>query len=180
MLALNKPRYEVAKRITRYMQTLPGCNLRLEACDGSSAESMKKLISSLSLPLAGVLLLSATISDRLFSAHDKDSWSPPFISKVNVYKALAASCSLESLDFIVGFSSSVILGSVGQSNYAGANSAVDYLMRKLPNAFSIVCPAIFDSVLFDNAKDFSMDVGGWEAWALTCRGGYPIPYLVSF
>ncbi|KAJ4480137.1 putative polyketide synthase [Lentinula aciculospora] len=165
---LNRPRYEAGKRIAEYAKTLPGLSLELEACDGASPEAMTKLISSMSLPLAGVMLLSASINDRLFSAHDEDSWSSPFISKVHVFKALEASCSLESLDFIIAFSSATILGSLGQANYAGANSAVDYLVRKLPNAFSIVCPAILDSVLFEATNELNTDVTRWSTWGMTC------------
>ncbi|KAJ3839953.1 putative polyketide synthase [Lentinula raphanica] len=165
---LNRPRYEAGKRIAGYAKDLPGLNLRLEACDGASSKAMSDLISSLSLPLAGVMLLSASINDRLFSAHDEDSWSSPFISKVHVFKALEAACSLESLDFIIAFSSATILGSLGQANYAGANSAVDYLVRKLPNAFSIVCPAILDSVLFEATNELNTDVTRWSTWGMTC------------
>ncbi|KAJ3744032.1 hypothetical protein DFH05DRAFT_1550591 [Lentinula detonsa] len=165
---LDRPRYEAGKRIAEYTKTLPGLNLQLEACDGASPKAMTNLISSLSLPLAGVMLLSASINDRLFSAHDEDSWSSPFISKVHVFKALEASCSLDSLDFVIAFSSATILGSLGQANYAGANSAVDYLVRKLPNAFAIVCPAILDSVLFETTNELNTDVTRWSTWGMTC------------
>ncbi|KAJ4493057.1 hypothetical protein C8J55DRAFT_556028 [Lentinula edodes] len=165
---LDRPRYEAGKRISEYAKTLPGLSLQLEACDGASAGAMTNLISSLSLPLAGVMLLSASINDRLFSAHDEDSWSSPFVSKVHVFKALEASCSLESLDFIIMFSSATILGSLGQANYAGANSAVDFLVRKLPNAFSIVCPAILDSALFEATNELNTDVTRWSTWGMTC------------
>ncbi|KIK54393.1 polyketide synthase [Collybiopsis luxurians FD-317 M1] len=165
---LNRPRYEAGKRIARYMGTLPGLNLQLEACDGASSRAMSKLISSLSLPLAGVMLLSASISDRLFAAHDENSWSPPFVSKVNVYKALETSYSVESLDFIIAFSSASILGSIGQANYGGANTAVDSLIQKLPNAFSIVCPAILDSALFEATNELNTDLTRWSTWGMTC------------
>jgi len=64
------------------------------------------------------MLMSASISDRLFSAHSQESWEASFKSKVGVLRALETACDVKALDFLISFSSATILGSIGQTNYA--------------------------------------------------------------
>ncbi|THU94298.1 hypothetical protein K435DRAFT_966925 [Dendrothele bispora CBS 962.96] len=186
---LSKPRYQAGQRIASYMSTLPNLSLRLEACDGSDPSQMRRLIQSCSsssssssggggggelpaapaAPVAGIMLMSAAINDKLFSAHDKESWETSFRSKVGVLRALEGVVRVEDLDFLISFSSATILGSVGQTNYASANSAIDGIIKKHPNAFSMVIPAILDSALFDATNELNTDVTRWSTWGMTCR-----------
>jgi hypothetical protein len=101
-----------------YLQTLPDLDLRLEACDISSVESLTKLISSLDRPLAGCVFTAAVLSDRLFLKQDLQSFVPPFKPKTDAYFALEKVIAIEKLDFLLAISSVAGFGAAGQTNYA--------------------------------------------------------------
>jgi hypothetical protein len=101
-----------------YLKSLPDLELRLDACDASSAESLATLISSLDRPLAGCLFTAVVLSNRLFLKQDAESFSIPFKSKTDAYFALEKVVAIEKLDFLVAISSIAAFGVAGQTNYA--------------------------------------------------------------
>ncbi len=101
-----------------YLKSLPDLDLRLEACDASSVESLTKLINSLDHPLAGCLFTAAVLSDRLFLKQDAESFPIPFKPKTDAYFALEKVVAIEKLDFLLAVSSVAGFGAAGQTNYA--------------------------------------------------------------
>ena len=89
--------------------------------------------AALELPtLRGVFHLAGALEDA--SLHDQ---TPAHFAlaarpKLGALRSVEALCRVESLDFLVAFSSIAgVLGSPGQANYAGANAALDSRMAAL-------------------------------------------------
>lgn len=101
-----------------YLKSLPDLDLRLDACDASSVESLTTLISSLDRPLAGCMLTAVVLSNGLFLKQDAESFSIPFKPKTDAYFALEKVIAIEKLDFLVAVSSMAGFGVAGQTNYA--------------------------------------------------------------
>lgn len=102
----------------QFLERQDNLNLRLEACDASSQVSMKCLLSSIDIPIAGCMLLSTVVSDRLFSAHSKESFNAALIPKIEAFKILELVHPIRELDFLVAFSSAAAFGNAGQTAYA--------------------------------------------------------------
>ncbi|KAF9016931.1 polyketide synthase [Hymenopellis radicata] len=148
----------------KYLQTLQGLDLRLEACDASSVESLTTLISSLDRPLAGCMLTASVQSDGLFLKQDHENFSIPFKPKTDAYFALEKAVAIEELDFLVAVSSVAGFGSAGQTNYAGANTSIEYLTARYPNAWSLVASGIADSnVGFDLLTSPNTHMEKWKS-----------------
>lgn len=105
-------------RILEYLESLPDLHLRLESCDASSKEAMSALIQQTARPIAGCILLSVVLSDRLFSKHTSETFHIPFPPKKGAFDALKEVVEIPSLDFLIALSSAATFGSVGQTNYA--------------------------------------------------------------
>ncbi|KAF8920772.1 polyketide synthase [Mucidula mucida] len=147
-----------------YLKSLPDLDLRLEACDASSVESLTKLINSLDHPLAGCLFTAAVLSDRLFLKQDAESFPIPFKPKTDAYFALEKVVAIEKLDFLLAVSSVAGFGAAGQTNYASANTGIEYLTGRYPNAWSFVAPGIADSnVGFDLFTSANSHIEMWES-----------------
>ncbi|KAJ7842961.1 polyketide synthase [Mycena olivaceomarginata] len=130
------PQNRALRGAVDYLKSLPDLELRLDACDASSAESLATLISSLDRPLAGCLFTAVVLSNRLFLKQDAESFSIPFKSKTDAYFALEKVVAIEKLDFLVAISSIAAFGVAGQTNYASANTGIEYLTARYPNAWS--------------------------------------------
>ncbi|KAF9028346.1 hypothetical protein BDZ89DRAFT_951490 [Hymenopellis radicata] len=123
-----------------YLKSRPDLDLWLEACDASSVKSLTKLISSLDRPLAGCMLTAAVLSDRLFLKQDTESFPIPFKPKTDAYFTLEKAVAIEKLDFLLAVSSVAGFGTAGQTNYASANTGIEYLTGRYPNAWSFMAP----------------------------------------
>ncbi|KAJ7898537.1 polyketide synthase [Mycena olivaceomarginata] len=142
---LSGPQNRAMRSAVDYLRTLPDLDLRLEACDATSVEALTKLTSSLDRPLAGCVFSAAVLSDRLFLKQDKQSFPVPFKPKTDAYFTLEKVVDLEKLDFVLAISSVASFGSPGQTNYAAANTGIQYLTARYPNAWAFVAPGIADS-----------------------------------
>jgi hypothetical protein len=101
-----------------YLKRLPDLDLRLEACDASSAESLAQLLTTLDLPLAGCLLSAILLSDKLFVNQDPESFAVPFTGKTEAFWVIEKTIPIEQLDFFIAITSMSGFGTVGQTNYA--------------------------------------------------------------
>ncbi|KJA25964.1 polyketide synthase [Hypholoma sublateritium FD-334 SS-4] len=168
--SLAKSGDEMAIRMLLYLQNRMDLRIRLEACDASSVPEMTALFRRADAPIGGAILASVVLADKLFVAYDKSSYCAPFPGKIGALVALERAIDIKSLDFLVSISSVSALGNVGQTNYASANTAVDGLLSKYTNAFSIMSPAIIDSTIMSTGLDLSPDprYKGWLECAMTC------------
>ncbi|EJD00213.1 polyketide synthase [Fomitiporia mediterranea MF3/22] len=136
-----------AVRMLDYLQSLYDLELRLENCDATSRNDMRRLLASIDSPLGGCMLLSAILSDRTFFAHNEETYEVPFKPKAMAFEVLEGVIDIGKLDFFVTFSSGTLFGNAGQTNYSSANTLTDELTRKYPNAFALVTPVILDSTI---------------------------------
>ncbi|KAJ7439068.1 putative polyketide synthase [Mycena galericulata] len=170
--SLARDKNTAAVRLLTYLRTRPELSLRLEACDAASSSATAALVQDIHPPLAGCMLLAVIFSDRAFVLHTADTFYVPFAGKTGAMKALDEAVTISSLDFLVALSSVTgLFGSPGQTNYAGANTAVDALIQTYPNAISIVAPAILDSNFLIDQKNLTSDsrFKMWTAWGVTSR-----------
>lgn len=135
-----------SQRIISYLESLPDLNLRIEAIDALCEPDMKAMVQRLQNPLGGCMLLSVVLADGLFSGLSTENFNTPFGPKIGAFDVLCHITDTNKLDFLISFSSvSALFGNAGQTNYAAANTVLDGRLRTMPNAFSIVTPAVTDS-----------------------------------
>ncbi|KAF5378437.1 hypothetical protein D9757_011142 [Collybiopsis confluens] len=132
-------------RVLTYLENKRDLSLAVEAVGGTNKNAMSALISSLKLPLGGILLLATVFNDSLFLHKDPSNFTQSFNSKVGTLKTLEEIVDLTCLDFIVSVSSMTIWGNPGQADYTSANTALDGMLLKYRNAFSIAAPAVNDT-----------------------------------
>ncbi|KAJ7464985.1 putative polyketide synthase [Mycena galericulata] len=170
--SLRRDNNTYAIRLLAYLRGLPNLDLRLEECDAASDSATAAMVAKASPPLAGCMLLAVVFADRAFLSHTETSFYIPFVSKEGALRALEKALTISSLDFLIALSSVTgLFGSPGQTNYAGANTSVDSLLRVYPNAFSITAPAIVNSNFLTDLKNLSSDsrFKMWTAWGITSR-----------
>ncbi|KAJ6494580.1 polyketide synthase [Mycena sanguinolenta] len=166
---LRGPQNRVLRGAVQYLKNLPDLDLRLEACDASSAESLTTMTNSLDRPLAGCILAAVVLSNRLFLKQDAESFSVPFKPKTDAYLALEQAVAIDKLDFLVAISSMASFGVAGQTNYASANTAIEYLTGRYPNAWSLVAPVIADTIGLFTAMNSHL-----EQWRSSAMNSYEI------
>lgn len=109
----------VSQRILHHLRTLSDLTIQTLAADAASANDMATVLSTLSAPLGGCMLLSVLLNDRLFVSHTQESFERVFPPKVQAFEVLERVVDLNTLDFLVTFSSvSGMFGNAGQTNYA--------------------------------------------------------------
>lgn len=65
------------------------------------------------------MLLALVLADRSFASQTRETFDTPFIPKTGAFQVLENVVSLETLDFLITFSSvSGMFGNAGQTNYA--------------------------------------------------------------
>ncbi|KAJ7434506.1 acyl transferase domain-containing protein [Mycena galericulata] len=146
--------------------------LSVETVNGADPAAMVKLVGGLRKPLGGVMLLAAIWDDRLFLDQDEESFTKCFVPMVGSLKALEAAVDIALLDFVVSMSSGTTFGNQGQTNYTSANIALDGIIKKYPNAFSIATPLVHDTVI---AIERVASGTGWTNWA--CSPGEMCNYI---
>ena len=89
--------------------------------------------------------MTLVLSDGLFANQTEDGIHRVVNAKWNSLRTLNTIIPIQTLDFCISFSSvSALVGNLGQSNYAMANTIVDGYLARLPNAFSVSVPSISD------------------------------------
>jgi hypothetical protein len=101
-----------------YLESLSDLALTLAAADASDEEAMRSVISSLSGPIGGCMLLSVVLTDRTFSRHTEESYRSSFPSKVGAFEIIESLVDIPSMEFLIAFTSiTALLGNAGQTNY---------------------------------------------------------------
>ncbi|KAF7336301.1 Polyketide synthase [Mycena venus] len=133
-----------------YLKAQDDLDLRMEACDATDVHEMGSLLRDLPLPLAGCFHMALVLSDEAFFRQTQQSFRAVYNSKLKVFDAFSTHVDVQSLDFLVAFSSvSGLVGLIGQSNYASACTALDGILAPYPNAFSLITPGISDAGYLD-------------------------------
>ncbi|KAJ7801502.1 hypothetical protein B0H14DRAFT_2895228 [Mycena olivaceomarginata] len=128
-----------------YLKNQDDCNLRLDKCDATDVSQMNILLHSLPVPIAGCFHMTLALSDALFFNQTHDTFRRLYDSKLRVFEVFSAQIKIESLDFFVALSSVTgLIGVPGVSNYASACTALDGVLARYPNAFSLITPGILD------------------------------------
>jgi hypothetical protein len=145
-----------------YLKNQDDCNLRLDKCDAIDVSQMNILLHSLPVPIAGCFHMTLALSDALFFNQTHDTFRRLYDSKLRVFEVFSAQIKIESLDFFVALSSVTgLIGVPGVSNYArfvifllqnqtthlifsSACTALDGVLARYPNAFSLITPGILD------------------------------------
>ncbi|KAL6298494.1 putative polyketide synthase [Sparassis latifolia] len=152
--SLQSPKNRSPRRLISYLKEQEHLHIRLEAVDATSVAAMQALIASLRRPLGGCMILTAVLSDGLFQHLTESDFSTSFASKSGVLNVMKDTMDIETLDFVVAFSSaSGLFGVEGQSNYDASNTALEEALSSIPNAFSFICPGILDSSLMTVGDD---------------------------
>ncbi|KAJ7463693.1 hypothetical protein FB451DRAFT_1042909, partial [Mycena latifolia] len=129
-----------------YLQDQDGLNLQLCKCNATDADQMKALLHGLPAPIAGCFLMTLVLSDAPFFNQTHDTFHGVYASKLRVFEVLSMLVEIKSLDFFVALSSiSGLVGIPGQTNYASACTALDGVLARYPNAFSLITPGILDA-----------------------------------
>ncbi|KAI0068533.1 polyketide synthase, partial [Artomyces pyxidatus] len=164
----------VSQRILEHLKGLENLSIRAEAVDATSTEHMANLLASIREPLGGCIILTGKLLDGTFLSQTRDTFDASHASKTVVLQTLEKVMSIQSLDFLITFSSvSGMFGNAGQTNYASANTAITGLTEHYDNAFTLVCPAITDvglvlGVTLDST--ISARLKHVMSWGLTTRG----------
>ncbi|KAF8209510.1 hypothetical protein K438DRAFT_1960508 [Mycena galopus ATCC 62051] len=133
-----------------YLKNQEDLHLRLDKCDATHVSQMKILLHSLPVPIAGCFHMTLVLTDALFFNQTDDAFRRAHDSKLKVFEVFSAQIRIESLDFFVALSSvSGLIGVPGQSNYASACTALDGVLARYPNAFSLITPGILNAGYID-------------------------------
>ncbi|KAI0505428.1 hypothetical protein F5B22DRAFT_524155 [Xylaria bambusicola] len=105
-----------------------GCTIQLVRGDVTNADDVARAVNGTVAPLKGIVQMSMVLRDRMFDNMSFDDWNAVTQPKVqgtwNLHNITSAK-GLD-LDFFLLFSSlSGVIGQVGQSNYASANTFLD-------------------------------------------------------
>ncbi|KZT62761.1 hypothetical protein CALCODRAFT_477 [Calocera cornea HHB12733] len=165
---LNEP---MINNVVDYLKSLPDLTLRLEACDANSPSAVKKLCDTFAYPLGGALIMAVVLQDRVFMDQTAETFRSVYESKVGAYKTLADVYDLSTADWLVMFSSVAgLFGNGGQTNYASANTVLDAIVGKLPNAFTLIVPPILDVGVFARAaQENAAAFAHLKEWGMTCE-----------
>ncbi|KAF2713296.1 hypothetical protein K504DRAFT_398387 [Pleomassaria siparia CBS 279.74] len=109
-----------------------GCTVQLVRGDVTNAEDVTRAVNGVLAPLKGIVQMSMVLRDQMFDGMSIEDWNAVTRPKVqgtwNLHNA--ASSKNIDLDFFLLFSSlSGIVGQVGQSNYASANTFLDAFVQ---------------------------------------------------
>ncbi|KZT66436.1 hypothetical protein DAEQUDRAFT_739999 [Daedalea quercina L-15889] len=163
-----------ALRVLKYLRSLSDLALRTEAIDASSIEQTRRLMDSIHKPIGGCMIMTAVLNDRSFPMQTAETFEEPFVAKTGAFNALEKAVDIESLDFLLAYSSVAgLLGNAGQTNYASANTVLAGLTKRYRNAATIVPPLITDTATFLSMA--ATDSTRWSrykhlaTWAMTCE-----------
>ncbi|KAE9363949.1 hypothetical protein N431DRAFT_474945 [Stipitochalara longipes BDJ] len=121
-----------------------GCTAQLVRGDVSNHDDVARAVDGTMAPLKGIVQMSMVLRDQMFDGMSIEDWHAVTRPKVqgtwNLHN-VALSRGLD-LDFFLLFSSlSGVLGQIGQSNYASANTFLDAFVQYRA-AMNLPCTAI--------------------------------------
>ncbi|KUL82016.1 hypothetical protein ZTR_11397 [Talaromyces verruculosus] len=110
-----------------------GATVNVEQGDVTCFEDMKRVISAMDEPIGGVVHAAMGLSEAVFSKMSAKAWHTSIGPKLkgcwNLHNSLLETGN-NSLDFFLVISSAFgSVGSIAQSNYCAANSALDTFAR---------------------------------------------------
>jgi hypothetical protein len=118
-LGLLRRQDPTAQQTLLYLESRTDLQLSLIAADATDEKAMRSLVSSIDGPIAGCMLLCLIMSDKSFLRHTQETYFSVFPPKVTVFQVIQKVLKIESLDWLIAFSSVVSLfGNAGQTNYA--------------------------------------------------------------
>ncbi|KAF8530083.1 putative polyketide synthase [Hysterangium stoloniferum] len=173
--SLGRVQDRMALRILAYLESCPDLRIRIEASDATSEESTYNLLRSIppNVALGGCMLLTAVLSDRTFAFSNDKDYDIVFASKTGACSILnkCIAGGIPALDFFISFSSVVgLFGNGGQSNYAGANTALDGMVRKWDNSFTFILPAVTDGGgLASETREQGGRLGHLTPWGISSQ-----------
>ena len=116
--SLERARSVLALRMLAYLKNLPDLDLLLLASDGASASDLQDKLSALEHPIAGCMLLAVCLSDGNFLSQNASGFDAVFEPKLGAFEAFDTAFDIDSLDFLIVFSSISTFGNAGQTNYS--------------------------------------------------------------
>lgn len=173
LVGRNKPKSDYEEVIKNWKKT--NIKIDLIICDITNEKEFHLRLAEIiqSRKINGVFHLAGILEDKTICQMDPTSIEKVLKPKVEGVKALWASIKIFRPEFIVLFSSiSEAVGSLGQANYAGANSYLNAFARNLKlsgvNAYSISWGPWKDVGMFaktkhiNNLKYFAIPVSAEE------------------
>ncbi|KAF7330994.1 putative polyketide synthase [Mycena venus] len=143
----------IARRILTFLDQQSDLALQYETVDATSQAQMQAMIQRMAVPPRACFVLTSTLSDGTFAGLGTKDFTESFASKISVLDTLQRTVDIPALDFMVAFSSvSGTFGNAGQSAYDATNTAMEYIVATIPNAFSFICPGLSDSSMMLGAK----------------------------
>ncbi|KAF8177391.1 KR domain-containing protein [Mycena galopus ATCC 62051] len=88
-----------------YLEAQDDLDLRMEACDVTNVHEMGSLFRDLPLPLAGCFHMALVLWDEAFFRQTQQSFKAVYNSKLGIFDAFSTHVNIQSLDFLVAFSS---------------------------------------------------------------------------
>lgn len=123
-----------------------GIEVLVKSVDSTDKKQMQGLFSSLSLPLGGIILLSAVFDDKPINKLDAQSFAKVCEPKVTAANIIMELVNPETIEFVLLFSSvASLLGNPGQGNYALANGYFDELTQAVPYVRVVNLPGIMNA-----------------------------------
>lgn len=122
-------------------------DISIWAVDAANEALMKQCLDKLTLPLGGIMLMSAVFDDKPFINLTQESFNKVYQAKVGPLKVVKNLFDFSSLDFCLLFSSiAATFGNPGQANYSAANAYLDQFAEEHPGmgVVSINIPGIMD------------------------------------
>ncbi|EPQ51987.1 polyketide synthase [Gloeophyllum trabeum ATCC 11539] len=166
------------KRIVRWLRSLPGVRVDLEALDCLDAENTKDLFRSLPNPVGGVFHLAVCLNDSLFTnLTTEEDWSKVYDVKVKGFRILLDAINHKDVDFLVLASSmAATVGSPGQANYAAAQTWMEAIATKIPNATTIAVPPLVDGGVFVRAMPKGSRNAALDRYTALGMSGYQLAH----
>ncbi|EGQ9933738.1 hybrid non-ribosomal peptide synthetase/type I polyketide synthase [Vibrio vulnificus] len=129
LLLGRKTQAQVEPRFTALQSELPDAKVRYVSLDVTDASAMRAFAATLTGGVAGIIHTAGVIDDGLISHQTVARTRRVIAAKVDAGRLLLD--ELQPSEFMVAYSSIVArLGSVGQSSYCAANSALDGLVEE--------------------------------------------------
>ncbi|KDQ58084.1 hypothetical protein JAAARDRAFT_57854 [Jaapia argillacea MUCL 33604] len=137
------------KKVLVALRSVPGVKIDLVALDCLDVKGTKTLFESLPC-VGGIFHVAVRLNDALFtSMTTSNDWEMVYDVKVRGFQVLLQAVDPETVDFIVLTSSMAsTLGSPGQANYAAAQTWMEAIAAKIPNATTITVPPLTDGGVF--------------------------------
>ncbi|KAJ3020326.1 hypothetical protein HKX48_000987 [Thoreauomyces humboldtii] len=137
------------RRMIRHLANAFDAEVEAVAADATVAAEMQGFLDTVSHPVAGVLLMTVVLRDGLFDGLNQQAFDDTYHAKLGALDVVRELFDLDSLDFLLLFSSIVsVFGNPGQTAYGAAQMYFDQIATVLPNTISMSVPPIVDRGVF--------------------------------